>query len=164
MDNWGFENGTVDDGQGNNSDNASPGGLRKFAEAQQKENQDLKAQLAQIQQTLRNQQLSAVFNDLGAPEALSQYQGEADPTKAKTWLEEQRRIFGGSQGSASPAVDEQQQASQPALPPMIQQQFDQFSQAGQTGTPLGSVEQAYANVNDAKNLDALIAAMKMNQR
>lgn len=161
MTNWGFDDSQTGD-QGNNDIN-QPGGLRQFAEKQQQENKALKDQLEQIQNQLRSQQLQSVFNELGVPEALSHYTGDADPAKAKAWVEDQRRIFGGStQGTPSPEANVSQQ-NQETLPPMLQQQFEQFTQAGQQGQPLGTLEQAHANVNDATDLKSLIAAMNFNR-
>ena len=164
MTNWGFDDDTNGD-QGNG--NTQPGGLRQFAEAQQQENKALKSQLEAIQNTLRMQQLKGVFEEAGAPDALSKYDGEADAAKAKAWIEEQRKLF-GVQAQQSPATNEQQPvipaAPEPTLPPMLQQQFEQFSQAGQQGTPMGSFEQASANVGGAKDLQELINAMKIAQR
>jgi hypothetical protein len=158
MTNWGFDDSQTND-QGNYT-NDSPGGLRQFAEAQQKENKALKDQLAQIQKQLSTQSVQSVFNELGVPGAASLYEGDADPEKIKSWVETQRQIFGvPSQGTpvVTPEVDTQQQ---PTLPPALQQQMDMFTQAGQQGTPLGTFEQGHANVNDANDLNALIAAMK----
>lgn len=160
MTNWGFDDSQTND-QGNYN-NDSPGGLRKFAEAQQKENQALKDQLAQIQKQLSVQSVQSVFNDLGVPGAASQYEGDADPAKIKAWVEDQRKIFGvPSQGTPSdtPVVEQQQ----PTLPPMLQQQMEAFTQAGQQGTPLGTLEQAAANLNDANDLQGLINAMNFSR-
>lgn len=160
MTNWGFDNSQTDD-QGNYN-NDQPGGLRQFAEAQQKENKLLKDQLAQIQKQLSTQSVQSVFNELGVPGAASLYEGDADPEKIKTWVEDQRKIFGvPSQGT--PQTPEVNEPVTPTLPPMLQQQMEAFNQAGQQGTPLGTIEQGYANVNDAKNLDALLAAMSVVQ-
>jgi hypothetical protein len=46
---------------------------------------------------------------------------------------------------------------------MLQQQMEAFNQAGQQGTPLGTVEQAFANVNDANDLQGLINAMNFGR-
>jgi len=46
---------------------------------------------------------------------------------------------------------------------MLQKQMEAFTQAGQLGTPLGSIEQATANVNDANDINGLLAAMKFGQ-
>ncbi|HEY6018574.1 MAG TPA: hypothetical protein VIY48_01310 [Candidatus Paceibacterota bacterium] len=161
MTNWGFDNSQTDD-QGNDAID-SPGGLRQFAEKTQKENKELKDQLEQIQRTLAVQSTQSVFNELGVPGAASLYQGDADPAKIKAWVEDQRKIFGGStQGTpeVTPPVD-----TPPAdtLPPLLQQQMEAFNQAGQQGSPLGSIEQAQANVNDATDLQGLINAMNFGR-
>lgn len=160
MTNWGLDDSQTDD-QGNYN-NDSPGGLRQFAEKTQKENKELRDQLAQIQRTLQVQSVQSVFNDLGVPGAASQYEGDADPEKIKAWVEDQRKIFGApSQGT--PPVAPEVNAPTDSLPPMLQQQMEAFTQAGQQGTPLGTVEQAYANVNDANDLQGLINAMNFGR-
>lgn len=159
MTNWGFDDGQTDD-QGNS--NNGPGGLRQFAEKQQAENKELKDQLAQIQAQLRTQQLQSVFNELGVPGAVSLYQGDADPAKAKEWVDKMRSTFGGTtQGTPqTPEVEVQQ----PVLPDALQAQMEAFTNAGQSGSPLGTVEQAYANVNDATDLQGLINAMNFRSQ
>lgn len=162
MTNWGYDNSQTDD-QGNNSDISQPGGLRQFAEKTQQENKDLKDQLAQIQKTLKLQSVQTVFNDLGVPGAATQYEGDADPTKIKEWVDAQRSIFGGTtQGTpdVTPAVDA---APAQSLPPALQAQMEAFNNAGQQGQPLGTMEQAQANVNDANDLKALINAMNFGR-
>lgn len=161
MTNWGFDNSQTD-GQGNDTID-SPGGLRQFAEKTQQENKALKDQLAEIQRTLAIQSTQSVFNELGVPGAAALYQGDADPTKIKAWVEDQRKIFGGAiQGTpeVTPAVDA---TPEQTLPPMLQQQMEQFTNAGQQGQPLGSMEQAQANVNDATDLQGLINAMNFGR-
>lgn len=162
MTNWGFEDNGNTEEQGENNFNG-PNGLRKFAEKTQQENKDLKNQLQQIQDQLRKQELRTVFDDLGVPNALDVYQGEADPEKAKAWVENMRKTFGGNiQGTPgeTPTVDTVPTES---LPPMLQQQMEQFNNAGQQGQPLGSFEQASANVNDATDLQGLINAMQFGR-
>ncbi len=158
MTNWGFDDGqTGDQGTYNND---SPGGLRQFAEKTQRENKELKDQLEKIQQQLTQQSVQSIFNDLGVPAAAKQYNGEADPAKAKAWLDEQRSIFGGATSEGTPMTPVVDTAPVETLTPTLQQQMEAFTQAGQQGTPLGTFEQANANVNDANDLNALLAAMR----
>lgn len=161
MTNWGFDDSQTGDQGNNNFD--TPGGLRQFAEKTQQENKALKDQLAEIQRTLQVQSVQSVFNDLGVPGAAALYQGDADPAKIKSWVDDQRKIFGGNtQGTpdTTPPVDVRPAES---LPPMLQQQMEAFNQAGQQGSPLGTVEQAHANVNDATDLQGLINAMNFGR-
>lgn len=161
MTNWGFDDSQTGDQGNNNFD--SPGGLRQFAEKTQQENKALKQQLEEIQRTLKTQSVQSVFNELGVPSAASLYEGDADPAKIKEWVENQRQIFGvPSQGTPSetPPVEV---PSAETLPPTLQQQMEAFTQAGQSGTPLGTIEQAHANVNDATDLQALIKAMNFSR-
>ncbi len=156
MTNWGFEDDQTGS-QGNTLE--APGGLRQFAEKTKQENEALKAQLAEIQGKVRTQELRTVFNDLGVPEAASLYQGDADPEKAKAWVENMRSAFGGTPQGTPVETPNVEVVPATSLPPLLQQQMDAFTQAGQQGTPLGTVEQAHANVNDATDLQGLIDAM-----
>lgn len=156
MTNWGFDNSQTDD-QGNNTID-SPGGLRQFAEKTQQENKALKDQLAEIQRTLQVQSTQSVFNELGVPGAAALYQGDADPVKIKAWVDDQRKIF-GAPSTGTPSAPAVETAPAETLPPMLQQQMEAFNNAGQQGQPLGTVEQAQANLNDATDLQGLLNAM-----
>jgi len=158
--NWGFDDSQTTN-QGNDSID-SPGGLRQFAEKTQQENKELKDQLEQIQRTLKIQSVQSVFNDLGVPGAATQYQGDADPEKIKAWVNDQRSIF-GAPSTGTPSAPAVEPPVADALPPMLQQQMEQFNNAGQQGTPLGTMEQASANLNDATDLQGLINAMNFNR-
>src|SRR5687768_16767939 len=98
MNSWGYDDDQTG-GQPNNSDNASGGGLRQYAEKQKQENQALKDQLAAIQRELAMQKLQSVFDSAGVPGAAALYQGDADPAKATEWITTMKNAFGASGGT-----------------------------------------------------------------
>ena len=155
MSEWGFENeGTA--GLGNDNGN-SPKALRDAYEAMKKENAELRGELTSFLEEQRAEKMAKVFETLGVPGAQSVYQGPADPAKAKEWVDTMRSVFTNGQ---PPAAEQQQQASEPKLPPSMQAQFERLSQAGSDGQPLGNVEAAQAAVNDATDVQALINSFK----
>ena len=154
MSEWGFEN-NENAGQGNTEGNG-PKALRDAYEAMKKQNDELTAKLTSFLEDQQKQKMATVFESLGVPGAQSVYQGEADPEKAKAWVESMRGVFGNGQ---PPAV-ESQQATEPKLPQSMQAQFERLSQAGSDGHPLGNVEAAQAAVNDATDLQGLISSFK----
>ena len=153
MSEWGFENDNA--GQGNNEPEG-PKALRDAYNKQKQQLDDLTQKLTSFMEREEKQKMASVFESLGVPGAQAVYQGEADPEKAKAWVESMRGVFGNGQ---PPAV-EPQQATEPKLPPSMQAQFERMSQAGSDGHPLGNVEAAQAAVNDATDLQGLINSFK----
>ncbi len=152
MTQWGYNDDGSNDGQPNN--NGTGGGLRQFAESVQQENADLKAQLADIQKQLKQDKLDRTFDSLGVPGAAALYQGDADPEKIKTWVGNMQQVFGGA---PAPQVTTPNTPVAPAVTPEQQQQFQNMSEAGSQGTPLGSMEAATAGAFDATSTEDLIA-------
>ena len=154
MTNWGFEDN--DASQGNTEGNG-PKALRDAYEAMKKQNDELTQKLTSFLEDQQRQKMATVFESLGVPGAQNVYQGEADPEKAKAWVESMRGVFGGQ---PQQAAETQQQAIEPKLPASMQAQFERLSQAGADGAPLGNVEAAQAAVNDASDTQALINSFK----
>lgn len=154
MSEWGFEN---NDGAnlGNGNEAGGPKALRDAYEAMKKQNEELNQKLTSFLEEQTRSKMATVFESLGVPGAQAVYQGEADPEKAKAWVESMRGVFGG----AAPQAAEQQQVT-PKLPDSMQAQFERMSQAGSQGQPLGNVEAAQAAVNDATDLQGLINSFK----
>lgn len=151
MNEWGYDDN--DNSQtGENLD--GPKALREAYAALKKQNESLNEKLTGFLEDQQKQKLAGVFESLGVPQAASVYQGEADPEKAKAWVESMRGVFGGNAGAVDPApvqsavTDDQQAALQ------------RMTEAGQSGTPMGSFEAAQAGVGGANDLDSLLAAMK----
>ena len=153
MTNWGFEDGNAD--QANHSEGTGPKALREAYEAMKKQNEELASGLKAITDQLTAQRVASTFETLGVPGAAKLYKGDADPEKIKTWVTDMQSAFGNS-GTLSP--------SEPP-PPLSDAdqaaQFQRMSEAGQSGTPLGSAEQAMGRVGDAKTPQDLINAFKM---
>lgn len=153
MSEWGYENdGTAN--LGNSNEATGPKALRDAYEAMKKQNDELTQKLTSFLEEQQKQKMATVFESLGVPGAQNVYQGEADPEKAKAWVESMRGVFGG----AAPQAAEQPVA--PALPPSMQAQFERLNQAGSDGQALGNVEAAQAAINDATSVEALKAAFR----
>ena len=153
MTQWGFEN--DDASQGDNNLNG-PKALRDAYDAMKQQNKDLADGLAAITKDLRDTKLASTFEALGVPGAASLYQGDADVAKVTEWVTTIKNTF----GAATPGTPEATPpvVTAPALEGDALAQFQQMQEAGQMGTPLGTMEQAQANVNDANSLEALLAA------
>lgn len=153
MSEWGYENdGTAN--LGNSNEANGPKALRDAYEAMKKQNDELTQKLTSFLEEQQKQKMATVFESLGVPGAQNMYQGEADPEKAKAWVESMRGVFGG----AAPAAAEQ--PASPVLPPSMQAQFERLNQAGSDGQALGNVEAAQAAINDATSVEALKAAFR----
>jgi len=159
MNSWGYDDDQTG-GQPNNSDNASGGGLRQFAEKQKQENQALKDQLAAIQRELSMQKLQSVFDSAGVPGAAAHYQGDADPAKAAEWITSMKNAFGASGGTPPTSTVQQE----PVLSPEQQAQMQRMNEAGAAGTPLTSMEQALNTAGQVTNVNDLIANFQAAQR
>ncbi len=151
MNEWGYDD---NDNSQSGENFSTPKELR---DAYKKQGEKLDQALSFIEEMKTREQkreLSSVFESLGVPQAASVYQGEADPEKAKAWVESMRGVFGGTPAAqaAEPvqsAVSDDQQAA-----------LQRMTEAGQSGTPMGSFEAAQAGVGGADDLSSLLAAMK----
>src|SRR5215475_8535128 len=152
MTNWGFEDNDTNE-LGNNTELDGPKALRDAYKKQGEKLDKALSFIAQMEEREQKRELASVFSDLGVPSAAKLYTGEADPEKAKAWVETMRGVFGG----AAPEAATEQPAA-PTLPPSMQSQFERMTQAGSEGTPLGNVEAAQAAINDATSVEALKAA------
>lgn len=156
MSNWGIEDDSNLDGN-----NALPGpkALRDAYEAQKQKTKELEDSLASIQRELTQQKVSSTLSELGIPAAAAeQYKGEADPTKVREWATTMQSIFGG--GSGVPNTPNPVDQAPVTLQGDAAQQYQRMNEAGQQGTPLGNVEMAQANINDATDLQGLLNAWK----
>jgi hypothetical protein len=159
MTQWGYEENTGE-GQGNENDMSGPKALRDAYAALKKQNEDTMAMVSELLNEKKKNQLATVFESLGVPGAQDVYQGDADPEKAKAWVESMRGVFGtGNQGGTPPVTDSTEPVA-PALPASMQAQFQRMTEAGQQGVPMGNVDAAFAAVGDASDTAALIAAFQ----
>lgn len=164
MTNWGFdENDNDGSGLGNDSEMSGPKALRTAYEKQKAQIDDLTSKLTSFMEREEKAKLASVFENLGVPGAQNVYTGEADPEKAKAWVESMRGVFGGNQGE-TPSVADTSQAAEPVLPASMQAQFQRMSEAGQNGTPTGNLEAAQASIGDASSNADIIAAFERLNR
>lgn len=149
---WGYEENAQAQNTGNND---GPKALRDAYEAQKAQNEAIMAELAAIRQERATEKLSSVFSDLGVPGAATVYQGEPDPEKAKAWVQSMQSVFGNgnAQGAGAP-----ENVVQQGLDEETQKQFQQMTEAGSSGAPIGNFQAAEAAIGNADSLEALIAA------
>lgn len=133
-----------------------PRALREAYEAQKRQNKELQEGLAAIRNELRQQKLSSVFNDLGVPQASSLYSGDADPDKAREWVESMKSVFGGANAPSQPTA----QPAAPVLSNEQQNRYQQISAAGSDGQPIGNMDAAALSMGNANNIQDLINAFK----
>lgn len=132
------------------------GGLRQFAEAMQAQNKELLSRLDAMENERKQERLESVFNNLGVPEASKVYKGDATPEAATAWVTEMRSVFGNGIAQGEPVQAPVQ--TQPALTEEQASQFQRMTEAGSQGVPMGNVEAAQLGVNNATDLESLIAA------
>lgn len=161
-DQWGYEEDTNGADLGITS-NDGPKALRDAYAAMKKQNDDLNAKLTGFIEAQEKQKLATVFTSLGAPGAEALYNGDADPEKAKAWVESMRGVFGGNNAQGAAPVADSAPAA-PALTPDAQEQYQRMTEAGQNGAPIGGFEAAQAAVNDATDLTSLIAGFQNSMR
>lgn len=161
-DQWGYEEDTNGTDLGNDR-NDGPKALRDAYAAMKKQNDELNAKLTGFLEDQKKQTLATVFQSLGAPGAENLYQGEADPGKAKAWVESMRGVFGGNNAQGTAPVADSAPTT-PALEPDTQAQYQRMTEAGQNGAPIGGFEAAQAAVNDATDLTGLIASFQNSVR
>lgn len=154
---WGYNDDNDDAGQDNNIDFDGPKALRDAYKKQQQVISAIQAELQAEREERKKEKLTSVFESLGVPGAKDMYQGDADPEKAKAWVESMRGVFG-----AAPAQGVTPVADSAPVQPVIDQaqaeQYQRMTEAGQNGTPIGGFEAAQAAVSDASDLASLIAA------
>lgn len=156
MSNWGFDDNGNANGLDNSTEANGPKALRDAYEAMKKQNDELNQQLTSFLEEQRTEKMAKVFESLGVPGAQTVYQGPADPQKAKEWVDTMKATFGGGQ----PQQAATEQPAPPTLPASMQAQFERLNQAGSEGTPMGNVEAAQAAVNDANDIQGLIASFQ----
>lgn len=150
-DQWNFDGDDENGAQG-------PKALRDAYAAQKKQNEELAAQLAEMQKTVNGMALNSTFDSLGVPaEVRNMYSGEADPQKATEWVNQMRTAFGGATQAPVPPV-----AQTPATPPIPSEtvnQLQNFNSAGVGEQPTTNMDELQQGVNGAKSIQDLIANM-----
>lgn len=154
MSNWGIE----DDTNLAATTEGGPKALRDAYDALKQQNTELAAGLAAVNKQLRDTSVASTLGELGIPAtAAEQYKGEADPTKVREWATTMQSLFGGGGGAPAPTP------TTDTTPPVTLEgdaaaQLQRMSEAGQSGTPLGSMEAAQAGIGDATDLSGLLSA------
>lgn len=149
-DQWGYENTDNNASQGENLD--GPKALRDAYKALKAQNEELNTTLTSFINEQKQQKLAGVFESLGVPEAAKVYSGDADPEKAKAWVESMRGVFGGG----NPTQGTQPQGIDPAQA----EQLQRMTEAGQNGTPMGNFEIAASNMSSVNSTDDIVALMR----
>lgn len=141
---------------GENGDNgAGPKALRDAYEAQKQKNDELAAQLSEMQKTLKGVALNSTFDSLGVPaEVRSMYSGEADPQKATEWVNQMRTAFGGTPQGASTVA---QTSTTPPVAPDTVNALQQFSAAGAGEQASTNMDELMQGVSGAGSIQDLIA-------
>lgn len=156
MTEWGYENN--ENAQAGNTPDG-PKALRDAYDALKKQNDDLNAKLTSFLEDQQRSKMAVVFESLGVPEAAKVYQGDADPEKAKQWVESMQSVFGGNvQGNPAST-----QASEPTLTSAQQHQLSMMNQAGANEAALGSIEAAQVGLSSANSSADLVALMQKLQ-
>lgn len=163
MTQWGYED-NDNSNLGSDNEMTGPKALRDAYDKLKQQAEQTNQMLQELLNEKKQSQLNTVFESLGVPGAATVYQGDADPQKAKEWVESMRSVFGGNVQGGNPATETVTEQQPAGLPPSMQRQFDQFVQAGQDGRPLGNYEAAQAAVNDATDLTGLIQAFQNGVR
>lgn len=153
---WGYD----DNAQTEPEHNDGPKALRDAYKRQGEILEQIQKQLADERAERSREKVSSVFSELGVPGAAALYQGEPDPEKARAWAESMRAAFGSGDARQETPADVQ---TPPALDAQTQQQYQQMTNAGQDGTPITSFEAAGLAMQNATNLEQLIAASQASQ-
>jgi hypothetical protein len=147
----------MNDAWGNTDENENlnngPKPLRDAYEAQKKANDELMKRLAALEaQANRNVAADLIEAQGVNRSAAKYYNGEADPEKVTSWVNDLRSAFG-----AAPAPQDAQ-PSEPVLNPNDQAKYQNLLNAGANGAPIGNMDAAMAAINDATSTAERIAA------
>jgi hypothetical protein len=120
-----------------------PKALRDYAKSQKERADAAEARIAAVEQQLRRAQVGDLFESQGVPRSAAQYyNGDADPEKVTSWVNDMRSAFGGA------AAPQAQQAPQSTVSPTDQAQIQQMMQAGADGAVPGNYDVAMKQLND----------------
>lgn len=157
---WGYEENDSQNESANNTGAETPKALRDAYKALKEQNEQLITAMNADRAERAKEKISSVFSELGVPDAAKLYSGEPDPDKAKEWALSMKAAFGsGNVQGVVPASNADTAQQSPLGDAATQQQFQQMTEAGQNGVPLGNFQAAEAAVGTATDLSSLIAAM-----
>lgn len=132
--------------------NNGPKPLRDAYEAQKKANDELMKRLAKLEEMATRNSAADLIEAQGVNRSAAKYyNGEADPEKVTSWVNDLRSAFG-----SAPAQSEQQ--AEPVLDPNDQAKYQKFLNAGANSAPVGNMEAASQAIMDATSTAERIAA------
>jgi len=149
-DNWNLDDDNI-------NENSGPKPLRDAYAAQKKQNEELAAQLSEMQKTVKTLALNSTFDSLGVPgEVRGLYQGEPDPAKAAEWVNQMRTAFGGAP-QGTPVAPVTPTPAAPSVDPQTAANLQNFSNAGAGQPASTNLDEAFQGVNGASSVKDLIA-------
>jgi hypothetical protein len=132
--------------------NNGPKPLRDAYEAQKKANEELMKRLAKLEAMANQNTAADLIEAQGVNRSVAKYyNGEADPEKVTSWVNDLRSAFG-----AAPAQDAQ--PSEPVLNSNDQTKYQNLLNAGANSAPIGNMDAAMSAINDATSTAERIAA------
>lgn len=126
-----------DDETNDGGQNQKPSGLRAYAEAQAKENKDLRERLATLENENRRSALARALDSAGKdPAAASLIPADVEPDGVTKWLEEHGRLIADKQAGSPEGEQQGQEQQTPETPPLTE---EQRNLAAAQGAPSGAV-------------------------
>lgn len=145
---WGYDE---NNGQQVNGNDA-PKALRDAYKAQSEKLTDLQKVVADLQAAVTKNAVADLIASQGvARSAAAYYQGEADPEKVTSWVNDMRTTFGGAPAQATQTV-------QPVLNSDDQKRLEQMNQMGSNAAPASNMDTATQAVANASSREELLAA------
>jgi hypothetical protein len=129
--------------------------LRKAHERQKKQNEELKAKLAEFETRERERALKELLSAKGLnPKVAQFYQGDADPEKIESWLKDNADVFG---------LTSEESGQTPAISPELQEAYQQFQTPTQAKANQTVIDQiANFQMNSNEDYDKFMAFMRSN--
>jgi hypothetical protein len=132
--------------------NNGPKPLRDAYEAQKKANKELMDRLAKLEAESTKNRVADLIESQGVPRNAAQfYNGDPDPEKVSSWVNDMRTTFGGAVASSAQSIE-------PAISSDDQARLQRLMQAGADGATPGNYEAANAAMFDAESTADRIAA------
>lgn len=149
---WGY-----DENQNDNVGNG-PKPLRDAYEAQKSKVNDLETKLAALEAAVQRNAIADLVESQGVARAAAKfYNGDADPEKVTSWVNDMRTTFGGAAPQETAPV-------QPAISPNDQNDWQRMNEAGSNGAPAGNFDMAKQALSNATSTEERIAALAQFQR
>lgn len=141
-----------------NDDSETQGGpkaLRDAYEKQKARNDELEAKYLKLEGLVTRNAVADLIEGQGVSRAAAQYyNGDPDPEKVTSWVNDMRGAFGAS-------IPNDAQPAEPVLNATDQEQYQRMMQAGSNGNPVGSnADSLGAALADAKSSTDMIAAFQ----